>query len=268
MLEKSLNKSVLKSRIRHIATKYGSAHRTAYPQWNMLLWLPLGVTIAYAFSTLLLILFFNLLSFFGVYAEDFIRPAVFQTLIACITYALTIALVIGAPYLYDKRKPSWKLIGLHRLPTWTDIGLAPASFIAYVLILTVVLSLVSSIFPAIDLEQTQDLGFKAFGSRFDNILAFITLVVVAPVAEEVLFRGYLYGKLKAFVPAIWAAIATSILFAVAHLQINVGIDVFVLSMILCGLRSLTGSIWSGILLHMIKNGIAYYMLFISPLLGG
>lgn len=268
MLEKSLSKTNIKNKIHHISATYGSAHKRGSAQWNMLLLLPLGVTIAYALSTLFLILLLNLLAFLGIYVEDYIRPAVFQTLIACITYFLTIALVIGAPYLYDKRKPSWKLIGLHRLPTWTDIGLAPASFVAYVLILTIVLSLVSSIFPAIDLEQVQDLGFKAFGSRLDNILAFITLVVVAPFAEEVLFRGYLYGKLKSYVPAIWAAIVTSLLFAAAHMQINVGIDVFVLSMILCGLRSLTGSIWSGILVHMIKNGIAYYMLFISPLIGG
>lgn len=268
MLEKSLSKSDIKGKIRHIATKYGSTHRTGYPQWNMLLLLPLGVTIAYALSTLLLIVLLNLLALFGFYVEDFIRPAVFQTLIACITYFLTIAVVIGAPYLYDKRKPSWKLIGLQRLPTWTDIGLAPASFIVYILILTVVLSLVSSIFPAIDLDQAQDLGFKALGSRLDNILAFITLVVVAPVAEEVLFRGYLYGKLKTYVPIIWAAIVTSLLFAVAHGQINVGINVFILSMILCGLRSLTASIWAGILLHMIVNGIAYYINFISPLVGG
>jgi membrane protease YdiL (CAAX protease family) len=100
------------------------------------------------------------------------------------------------------------------------------------------------------------------------MLAFVTLVVLAPIAEETLFRGYLYGKLKGHVPAIIAAIATSLLFGVAHMQWNVGIDVFILSLVLCGLRSLTGSIWSGILVHMIKNAIAFYFLFINPILGG
>ena len=96
----------------------------------------------------------------------------------------------------------------------------------------------------------------------------MTLVIVAPIAEEVLFRGYLYGKLKGYVPAIWAALATSLLFGIAHFQWTVGIDVFILSMFLCGLRSLTGSIWAGILVHILKNALAYYILFINPLLGG
>jgi membrane protease YdiL (CAAX protease family) len=122
--------------------------------------------------------------------------------------------------------------------------------------------------PGFPIDQAQDIGFKVYGSRLDNILAVVTLVIMASVAEEVLFRGYLYGKLKNSVPAIIAALATSLLFAAAHGQLNVAVDVFVLSLILCGLRSLTGSIWAGILVHMIKNAIAYYALFVSPFVGG
>jgi membrane protease YdiL (CAAX protease family) len=101
----------------------------------------------------------------------------------------------------------------------------------------------------------------------DNILAFITLVVIAPFAEELLFRGYLYGKLKSNVPTVVAAITTSLLFGLAHQQLNVGIDVFILSLVLCTLRSLTGSIWAGVLVHIIKNALAYYLLFVAPLMG-
>ena len=97
------------------------------------------------------------------------------------------------------------------------------------------------------------------------MLAFITLVVIAPVAEEVLFRGYLYGKLKKYVP-VWAAILiTSALFGLIHGTWNVAVDTFALSIILCLLRESTGGIWASILLHMIKNGIAFYFLFIVGL---
>jgi membrane protease YdiL (CAAX protease family) len=90
------------------------------------------------------------------------------------------------------------------------------------------------------------------------------LIIVAPVAEEVLFRGYLYGKLRKSVP-VWAAIGiVSVLFGSIHGQWNVAIDVFALSIVLCVLREITGSIWAGILLHMVKNGLAFYILFINP----
>jgi membrane protease YdiL (CAAX protease family) len=183
-------------------------------------------------------------------------------------YTLTITLAIGVPYILRRQKTTLTMLGLDRLPTWVDIGLSPLFFIGYSLITAAVLAITTTWIPGFPIDQVQDTGFKAFGSQSDNILAFLTLVVLAPLAEEVLFRGYLYGKLKGYVPAVAAAIATSLLFGIAHLQWNVGLDVFILSLALCGLRSLTGSIWAGVLVHMIKNGIAYYFLFINPLLGG
>jgi membrane protease YdiL (CAAX protease family) len=40
------------------------------------------------------------------------------------------------------------------------------------------------------------------------------------------------------------------------------IDTFILSMVLVWLREQTGNLWAGIVLHAIKNGIAFVSLFI------
>jgi len=236
--------------------------------WSMLIALPVWVLMAFVGGNLIISALLWLLNALNMPLDSYIRPAIFNTAIATMVYALTIAIAIGVPYVLRRRITKLSVVGLDRLPSWTDIGLAPLVFIGYTLVVTTVLALVTAWFPGFPADQAQDIGFKAFGTRTDNILAFMTLVVLAPLAEEVLFRGYLYGKLKGHVPAIVAAIATSLLFGAAHGQWNVGIDVFILSLALCGLRSLTGSIWSGVLVHMIKNGIAYYFLFINPLIGG
>jgi len=230
--------------------------------------LPLWVFGAFMFSSLLVGLILGVLDWLNISPQNYIRPAIVQTILAMIVYALTIGIVIGVPYLLRWKKVSLQTLGLTRLPTWTDIGLAPVIYILYIIVLAGVFALITVWFSGLPLDQAQDIGFKTFGSRTDNILAFLTLVVLAPVAEEVLFRGYLYGKLKTYVPAVAAAVATSLLFAIVHFQLNVGIDVFILSLFLCGLRSLTGSIWAGILVHMIKNGVAYYILFGGALIGG
>lgn len=238
-------------------------------KWAMLVWLPLGVAVAFALSNLLVVGVYTLLSWFGLSIADYFRPSVFQAIFSTTIYLLTIVMVLLAPiWLLGKKKLQLTVLGLQRLPSWTDIGLAPVTFIVYAFVTGAFLSIMTLLFPGLPLDQAQDVGFKAFGSRTDNILAFLTLVVVAPIAEETLFRGYLYGKLKSSVPAIWAAVSTSLLFAIAHLQLNVGLDVFVLSLFLCGLRSLTGSIWSGVLVHMLKNGVAYFILFVQPAIGG
>jgi len=179
---------------------------------------------------------------------------------------LSLIIVLGVPWLLKRRRTNKQELGLTRLVSWLDIGLAPAGFVVYLVISVLLLALFSTLIPAIDMEQVQQNGFEGIGQRYEYVLAFVTLVIIAPLAEEVLFRGYLYGKLRAKVP-LWAAILlTSLLFAAIHGQWNVAIDVFALSVVLCILRDITGSIWSGILLHMLKNGVAFYFLFVSPML--
>jgi membrane protease YdiL (CAAX protease family) len=237
--------------------------------WRMLVILPSWVVVAFVLSNLIIAGVLIVSNWFHVPLDTLVRPAILQTAIATLIYILTIGIAVTGPYLLKRKdKTTSSDLGLDRLVSWADIGLAPLTFLVYTVVVAVVLQIVISLIPAFLSDQAQDVGFKAFGSRSDNLLAFATLVVLAPLAEETLFRGYLFGKLKKYVPSIVAALATSILFGVAHFQWNVGIDVFVLSMFLCGLRSLTGSIWAGILVHMIKNGIAYYILFISPVIGG
>lgn len=233
----------------------------------MLVILPVWVFVAFIASQLIVVGILYVLQAFHASPERYVSDAVAQTVIAAAVYAIAIALVMGVPYLWRRYKTTLDDLGLSRLPSWGDIGLSPLAFVAYALLVSVIMAVVDQI-PGFPADQAQDVGFSVFGSRLDNILAFITLVVLAPVAEETLFRGYLYGKLKKYVPVVVAALATSLLFVLVHGQLNVGVDVFVLSLILCGLRSITGSIWAGVLVHMIKNAIAYYLLFISPILGG
>lgn len=267
MSAKSSNKSVNHYVGGVACTIFGRAPENGW-QWPMLVLLPLWVLLAFVASSWVVSAVLYIASWLSFPIDSYVRPSVLQTILAVIVYALTLSIVIAGPYLWKKRPiVPLQTLGLARLPTWTDIGLAPITYFAYVIITASLLAAVMSWFPGFPLDQAQDVGFQAMGSRIDNLLAFLTLVVLSPLAEETLFRGYLYGKLKAYVPAVLAALVTSLLFALVHFQLNVGIDVFVLSLFLCGLRSLTGSIWAGVLVHMIKNGVAYYALFVSPFIG-
>ncbi len=234
----------------------------------MLFVLPAWVFTAFIMSQLIVVGAMQLVEVFGLSLDALMRPAVLQTVVAATVYVLATAMTILVPYALWQRKTSLRVLGMDQLPSWTDIGLAPVAFFVYLIATTVVMGAVVAFISGFPVDQAQEIGFSTFGSRLDNALAFLTLVVLAPVAEEILFRGYLYGKLKKYIPTIIAAIATSLLFALVHFAWNVGVDVFVLGLVLCALRSLTGSIWAGVLVHMLKNGVAYFILFISPLMGG
>lgn len=207
----------------------------------------------------------------------------FWTLIYYIlTYAITLPLIILIPprlvKLYQKQHPktttvSKELItdlsttptslGVQNPPTFVDIGLAPVGYIVYIFFANILVGLMQ-LLPWFDANQTQDVGFNYLISTPDRICAIISIVFIAPIAEELIMRGWLYGKVRRKIKNIPLAILlVSLLFAVLHGQWNVGVTVFVLSVILCTLREITGTIWSGMLLHILTNGIAFYMLYIA-----
>lgn len=189
-----------------------------------------------------------------------------QTLYSALVYVVSLAITIFVPWKLAKSKTTRDELGLRGLPTWTDILLAPVGFIVFMIVAVILVAILQSIFPGINWNESQDVGFSNLISSSDFILAFISLVVVAPVAEELIFRGWLYGKLRAKIPAIPAMLVVSILFGIVHGQWNVGVTVFVMSIAMCTLREITGTIWGGILIHILKNGIAFYFLYVNPMM--
>lgn len=255
----------LLQRITHRTAQAESKRQRDY-QWNRLLLVPIWVFVAFIAAQYLVVGVVWLLGAMGSNLEAEVSSSVGRAVLSTAVYVVALALTFGVPFLVKRRTVSAELLGLTRLPSWTDIGLSPLAYVVYILVASLVIQAITQAVPGFQPDQVQDVGFSMIGQRYELLAAFITIVIIAPIAEEVLFRGYLYGKLLQRVP-VWAAmLATSVLFGIVHMQWNVGVDVFVLSMFLCALRSLTGSIWAGVLVHMIKNGIAFFIGFVAPLL--
>lgn len=198
--------------------------------------------------------------------ETFSQP-VWTAIYSALAYSVALLLIILVPG--RRAKSSRKELGLKDYPTWTDIGLAPVGYVVSIL-LAVVLVAIFSVFPWFNANEAQDVGFNIYMSGGDRVIAFLTLVVVAPIAEEIIFRGWLYGKLRERlsgklperVGILISILIVSILFGLVHFQWNVGVNVFCLSVVLCSMREITGTIYAGILTHMIKNGVAFYLLYV------
>lgn len=155
-------------------------------------------------------------------------------------------------------------LGLADPPTLTDLGLAPIGYVVYIIIANI-LTAIFSAFSWFDAEQSQDVGFGYFITSADRFFAIFAIVLIAPIAEEIIMRGWLYGKLRNRTGVIVALVVTSLVFALMHGQWNVAIVTFALSAILCGLREITGTIWSGIILHILVNGVAFYLRYVAQI---
>jgi len=86
-----------------------------------------------------------------------------------------------------------------------------------------------------------------------SLMAWLTAVLMAPVLEEIVFRGLMYTRLKKGLPAIAAAILTSLAFGVAHGTIIWAIYTFIFSMVLIWVFEKFQSLTASIVLHMAYN---------------
>ncbi len=154
-------------------------------------------------------------------------------------------------------------------PKVRDVGYGLMAYGLYFLIYIAVLSAVRTFVPGLDIDQEQQIGFEAAYSGGALLMAFMSLVILPPLAEEILFRGFLFTSLRARFNLVHATIITSVLFGAAHLQFGAdtpllwvaAIDTFVLSCVMCYVREKLGSLWPAIFLHAVKNLIAFIVLF-------
>lgn len=168
-----------------------------------------------------------------------------------------------------KKISFWEAVALRRIRA-RDFGWAILGFIVYFVLFVVTLISVQQVFP-LDQTAEQALGFDRGIGGAGLILAFMSLVILPPLAEEIIFRGFFYGTLRRSGARLAVAIlVTSIVFGTLHLFGGAdgrlvwvaAIDTFVLSIVLCYLREKTDSIWASIIVHAIKNGIVFLNLFI------
>ena len=103
---------------------------------------------------------------------------------------------------------------------------------------------------------------------FENawLLAFLgfTVVLTAPVAEEVFFRGLLFaGIRKSF--GLWpAALSSGFVFSLAHINLGAIIPFTLIGAILALAYHRTGSLLTPISIHFVFNAISFSILVLVP----
>lgn len=195
---------------------------------------------------------------------EVLTSTVTNTVFSVISYILAIIIIIILPPIISKnrlQKSSRESLGLRGLPTWTDIGLAPIGY-AISLLLASGLTALFNLFTWFNANEAQNLGYSPYLVGTERGLAFVMLAIIAPIAEEIIFRGWLYGKLRIKIPKWVAILVTSLVFGLIHLQWNVGVTVFCMSIVTCILREITGTIYAGMLVHMLSNGVAFFLVYV------
>lgn len=89
-----------------------------------------------------------------------------------------------------------------------------------------------------------------------------TAVVLAPVAEELLFRGLVFPLAARKIQPARATVAVSLVFAAIHGDLSVMLPLFAVSLTLCAAYQASRSIAVPVLMHMLFNGVNLVMMSI------
>ncbi len=184
-----------------------------------------------------------------------------------IVFLVGVFLVWTVQYVLHKLKlPARQLLLLRNKPTLQTIGEVIVVYGVY-FVTTVIVSTLLQSHTAINVEQSQELGITTPEDLPQKIIIFVMLVVLPPIYEEIMFRGFLYQMLRKYVPIAVSAVLTCILFGVAHLEYGnlnwiAAIDTLIFSAYLIYISQRHKSLYSAILLHAMKNAVAFSVLFV------
>jgi membrane protease YdiL (CAAX protease family) len=169
--------------------------------------------------------------------------------------------VVGAVVLLvvGRRRTPVSALGWRPASTRWLLLAIPLALAGYVLV--VIAGVIGNLlFPHAHNGQPQAVR-NAFGHY--QLLAVVAVSVIAPIAEETFFRGFLYGWLRRRVP-LWAAVALSALvFSAAHAELALLIPIFVLGCLLALVYERSGSLLPGMIIHAVFNLIGITLIFAS-----
>jgi uncharacterized protein len=95
-------------------------------------------------------------------------------------------------------------------------------------------------------------------------ITIVALVVIAPVAEEIFFRGFVFAGLRARYDWKWAAVISAAGFAAVHLSLAFFVPAFIMGIALAYLYAKSGSILPGMIVHVVMNAAAVAAVYLPP----
>ncbi len=163
--------------------------------------------------------------------------------------------ILSLPFMLAHNKNHIRLFHLDRKRLPKEILFALKSAIAAVLAVAILMILITVLFGLVQYPSWVDYQLANNPpSRLEELLFILLAVIIAPITEEVFFRGFIYNAIKKQWGILSAVLIQGALFSVGH-----GGDLFsiihpmLLSFAFVGLYEYRKTIWTPIFVHCISN---------------
>ena len=177
-------------------------------------------------------------------------------LLIALTFAQDIGFVVAALAVARMaRRPTARDFGLVTTPLWRAVGIVLGVYVAFYVVTGIWASL-------LNLDEQSELPDRlgADDSAAALLAVMFLVCVMAPVAEEFLFRGLLFTSLRASTGLWPAAIITGVVFGAIHAGSSPAgflVPLAVFGVGLCLIYAWTRSLYPCVALHAVNNAIAF-----------
>jgi membrane protease YdiL (CAAX protease family) len=165
------------------------------------------------------------------------------------------------------------LVVVARRTDWRELGLKPLSarkmlrygivgglaLLAVIFVLSLPLEILN---PDIEPQVYEEILRSAHGVS-QLLLLLLMGAVLAPISEELFFRGMIYPLTRYSLGPFWGAIGAGIIFGLAHWDAWRAIPLAIGGAILCYLYEKSDSIWATVTAHGMWNGIMTLLVYFS-----
>lgn len=161
---------------------------------------------------------------------------------------LELAYLLPVILIFAWRRIHWKHLGFGRFE-WNTLGIGCGLLVASYVIIIVHNALLF----LLGVDTQGQAIIEMFAELDSPIWFFIVGAIFAPLVEEIFFRGFLFQGFRQRYGWITAMLLSSLIFAVAHLDLVVLIPTFILGCVLAYVYQRSNSIWPGVVIHFLVN---------------
>ncbi|MFY9986900.1 MAG: CPBP family intramembrane glutamic endopeptidase [Chthoniobacterales bacterium] len=157
------------------------------------------------------------------------------------------------------------VFGFDRMPVGRSVLLGIALLISalpMIYVVDYVASALLKVNPTTDSQEVIQI-FETSSTAAQRVPIILLAVVIAPVAEELAFRGYLYGVIKRYFGAVPALLLSGILFALIHLNLPSFFPLLVLACAFALAYELSGSLLVPMTMHATFNALSLVLLLVT-----
>jgi membrane protease YdiL (CAAX protease family) len=176
--------------------------------------------------------------------------------------ALLVTVLLWVRLVHKKRPRSLGFRGLSAANASIGVGIGLAGlFVAG--IISVLLTRIIQNVTHHPVEAPKQISLQTHPSTLVLVIVGISVIVLAPLAEEAFFRGFVFRGLRRWLRPGWAIVVSAAVFGIAHIIPLIMLPIFGLGVLLASIVNARKSLVPSIFAHATFNAIGFIQLFVS-----